>query len=197
MTRQISAAFLLVVVAGCGNTSQPTSTEPSEIALGGSASATSASISAAGYSCGTPTHNQGFTFELCQRPQPTGDLVPPDSMIRIYSRPDDSVAGLDVDVLGPHDSLAGALTVVLRLALAPTVSTGDASRIEAFVTAHLPTLVPSSATAAVSSQLTLEISDHGGVIEASLWAPDVVAWVNSISTGTATHPPPPPTPPGS
>src|SRR5450755_4479011 len=91
ITGRMTAAFLLVAVAGCGNPSQPTSVVPSEIALRGTATATSAAITAAGYSCATPTHNQGFTFELCQRPAPTGDLVPPDSMIRIYSRPDDSV----------------------------------------------------------------------------------------------------------
>jgi hypothetical protein len=191
MIRRICATFLLVVVAGCANTNEPTSAVPSEIALGGTATATSAAITSAGYACATPTHNQGFTFELCQRPQPTGDFVPPDSMIRIYSRSDDSVAGLDVYVvLGLHSSQSGSLTPMLELALAPTVSPGDASRIEAFVTAHLPTTFPSRVTAAVSSQLTLEISDDGGIIQASLWAPDVVAWVTSITTGTATHPPP-------
>jgi len=190
----IGAAFVFVAVAGCANTSPPTSAAPSEIALGGTATATSAAIAAAGYACGTPGHGPAFTTQLCQRPGPTDELVPPDSMIRIYSRPDGSVAGLDVDVLGPHSTLSASLTTVLGVALAPTVSAGDASKVEAFVAAHLPTTAPGTATAAVSSQLTLMISDDGGVIQASLWAPDVVAWRNALLTGTATHPPP--SPPG-
>jgi hypothetical protein len=195
MIGRLGAGFLVLALAGCASTNQATPALPGEIALGGSATATSAVISAAGYSCGTPGHGPVFTTQLCQRPGPTEELVPPDSMIRIYSRPDDSVAGLDVDVLGPHATLSGSLTTVLRLALAPTVSAGDASKVEAFVTAHLPTTAPGTATAAVSSQLTLMISDDGGVIQASLWAPDVVAWRNALLTGTATHPPP--SPPGS
>ena len=106
------------------------------------------------------------------------------------------MAGLDVYVLGSHASLAGALTVALGIALAPTVSPADASSIEAFVTGHLPTTVPGHASATVSPRLALAISDGGGVLEANLWAPDVVAWVNAVTSGTATHPPLPPTPAG-
>ena len=130
MLRRLSGCVVLIAVAGCGSTIQPSAT-PGGLALGGSATATSAAISAAGYACAAPTHNASLTFELCQRPQPTENLVPPDSMIRIYSRPDGSVAGFDVDVLGSHASLAAQLTVVLGVALAPTVSPADASSLEA------------------------------------------------------------------